>query len=57
LTEVLEALKFLERSAVELKPMKVGAIDGREAEDRTPLSTAVLTEIPSRIVEASDTGE
>jgi hypothetical protein len=34
-----------------------GAIEGREAEDRTPLSMTVLMEIPSRIVEASDTGK
>jgi hypothetical protein len=33
-----------------------GAIDGREAEDRT-LSMTVLTGTPSRIVEASDRGE
>jgi hypothetical protein len=29
----------------------------REAEGKTPLSMTVLTEIPLRIVEASDTGE
>jgi hypothetical protein len=34
-----------------------GDIEGREAEDRMPLSMTVFTEIPSRIVEASDTGE
>jgi hypothetical protein len=34
-----------------------GAIEGREAEDITPLSRTVLTETPSRIVETSDTGE
>jgi hypothetical protein len=34
-----------------------GAIEGREAEDIAPVSRTMLTETPSRIVEASDTGE